>query len=279
MSEDYFKQFDFILGDEAHSFNAKELTSIMTNLSNTKYRIGCTGSLDGTKVNELALRGLFGPIKQYVTTKELIDRKDLSDLIIKCLVLRYSDEEIKELKGADYQKELDYVITKKERNNFIKNLALSLKGNTLILFQYVEKHGKVLYDLLTKEQSNKKIYLIYQNTPPEERERIRKEAEFIDNAILIASYGVFSTGINIKNLHNYIQASPTKSKIRVLQSIGRVLRTCYGKSTATLFDLVDDIRSGKKENHLLGHFKERLSVYRSQQFKFKLYKIELKGKK
>lgn len=274
---EYLQQFDFVMGDEAHTFKAKELSKLMVNLSNARVRVGCTGSLDGAKVNKLVLEGLFGPVKQYVTTKDLIDSGDLSDLMIKCLVLRYPEETIKAHKKDTAQEELDFIVQNKIRNKFIKNLALSLKGNTIILYQFVEKQGMVLYRLLQEEASDKKIYLIYGDTPVEERERIRKEAEFIDNAIIVASYGTFSTGINIKNLHNYIQASPSKSTIRVLQSIGRVLRTCHGKTIATLFDIVDDMRHKKTENYAVDHFKSRLTIYQSQKFKFKMYKIDIKG--
>lgn len=282
--KDYLEKFDFVIGDEAHTFQAKSLVNIMTNLSNAKVRISCTGSLDGSKVNELTLMGLFGNIKRYVDTKELIERKILSDLMIKCLILKHTENNCEaawrsnKYKGFTYDEELDFIVSLKQRSTFIKNLALSLKGNTIILFKYVEKHGKIIYDMICKENKDKEVFFIDKDTPVKEREEIRKRMEFIDNAILMASYGLLSTGVNIKNLHNYISASPSKSKIRVIQSIGRILRIAYGKKEAVLYDIVDDLRHKKYENHLIGHFRERLNIYKNQQFKFKFYNIQLKEK-
>ena len=116
MPRPYFRQFGAVFGDEAHLFKAKSLTGIMTKLDTCKYRFGLTGTLDGTQTHRLVLEGLFGKAKYVVTTKELIANKTLSELSINCIVLKYPDEDIQIVKEFDYGAELEYVVTKKERN-------------------------------------------------------------------------------------------------------------------------------------------------------------------
>jgi len=274
---EYFEQFDFVLGDEAHNFKAKSLATIMTGLKNTIYRVGCTGTLDGTKTHKLVLEGLFGPVLKVITTKELMDNKHIADFKIKCLVLKYPEEICTLSRKWDYQNELSYIVQNKQRNNFIKNLALSLKGNSLILFQLVEKHGKILFQLIKSECKDRQVFFVYGNTEVEVREQTRAITEKENDAIIVASYGTFSTGINIRNLHNVIFASPSKSRIRNLQSIGRSLRKGDNKQEATLFDIADDFRIGKHVNFTLQHMIERIKMYDEEKFTYKFYNIELKN--
>jgi superfamily II DNA or RNA helicase len=276
MRKDYFKDFDVVIGDECHLFKAKSLTSIMTKLVDCKYRFGFTGTLDGTETNKLVLEGLFGKAKQFVKTKELIDSNHLSAFKIKCLVLKYTDEEKKLIAKAKYQDEIDFIVGHNRRNVFIKNLTISLNGNTLLLFQYVDKHGKILYDMISKKvEDDRKVFFVYGGTDADTRENIRAITENETNAIIIASYGTFSTGINIRNLHNIIFASPSKSRIRNLQSIGRGLRKGDAKDKATLFDISDDLRHKAKVNYTLNHFAERVKIYNSEEFQYKIYNINL----
>lgn len=272
----YFSQYEVVVGDECHLFKAKSLTSIMTKLVDCKYRFGFTGTLDGTQTHKLVLEGLFGKVKQFVKTKELIEQDHLANFRIKCLVLKYTDEEKKLVSKMKYQDEIDFIISNNRRNVFIKNLALSLNGNTLLLFQYVEKHGKILYDLISKSvENNRKVFFVYGGTDAETREQIRAITEKEKDAIIIASYGTFSTGINIRNLHNIIFSSPTKSRIRNLQSIGRGLRKGDEKTRATLFDIADDLRNKSKTNYTLTHFAERIKIYNEEEFEYKIYNINL----
>lgn len=278
LPDDYFHQFDYVIGDEAHLFKAQSLTKIMVNLKNTKYRIGLTGTLDGTKTHKLVLEGLFGPTRKVTTTKELIDTNQVSDFEIKCLVLKHPDEICKLIKGKKYPEELEYLIFSQSRNKFIRNLALSLKGNSLILYQFVDKHGQMLYDMISKAENigDRKVFFIHGDVKTDERERIRKITENEKDAIIIASYGTYSTGINIRNLHNIVFASPSKSRIRNLQSIGRGLRKGDNKTKATLFDISDDLRHDGKYNFTLNHFMERIKIYNEERFSYKIYKIGLK---
>jgi superfamily II DNA or RNA helicase len=278
MPKRWFAQFDFVIGDEAHQFKAKSLTDIMTGLSNAKYRIGTTGTLDGTKTHRLVLEGLFGSVRKVITTKELMDAKHLAEFNIKCLLLRHGESICQASKNFTYQQEIEYLVLNESRNRFISNLAVSLDGNTLVLFQYVDKHGRILHNLISeKVGSDRKVFFVSGETDVDIREEIRKIVESETNAIIVASFGTFSTGINIRNLHNIIFASPSKSRIRNLQSIGRGLRKSETKESAQLFDIADDMRYKKHENYTLKHFAERIKVYNEEKFSFKVYKIELKG--
>jgi superfamily II DNA or RNA helicase len=274
---EYFEQFDFVLGDEAHQFKAKSLTTILSNCINSKYRIGTTGTLDGTQTHRLVLEGLFGPVYQATSTAELIEKKQLADFRIKCLILKHPDEICKAARGWDYDAEMDYIVRNNARNKFIKNLALSLEGNTLILFQFVEKHGKELYPMIESEAKDRKTFFVYGGTEVADRESIRAITEKEKRTIIVASYGTFSTGINIRNLHNIIFASPSKSRVRNLQSIGRGLRIGDDKEQAVLFDIADDFRIGKFANFTLKHFIERVKIYDDEKFNYKFYNIELKN--
>ena len=279
LPKEYFHQFDYVIGDEAHLFKAQSLTSILASCINAKYRIGLTGTLDGTKTHQLVLEGLFGSVNKVITTKELIDKKQVSDFQIKCLVLKHPDEKCLELKDKTYQEEIQYLISNDARNKFIKNLAVSLGNNTLILYQMVEKHGQILYNNIrnTEKIGSRKVFFVHGGTDTADREEIRRIMEIENDAIVVASYGTFSTGINIRNLHNIIFASPSKSRVRNLQSIGRGLRQAEGKEQATLYDIADDLRYKKHMNYTLHHFVDRTKIYTEEQFPFKIYKIGLKN--
>ena len=275
MPKKWFNQFGMIIGDEAHLFKAVSLTKIMTKLINCKYRVGLTGTLDGTKTHKLVLEGLFGTVNKVVSTSELQERKQLADLKIICLILQHDSTARHFLKDKSYQEEMDYLVSNEKRNKYIRNLCLSLQGNTLCLFQYVEKHGVILKQLIEDKAEDKKVFFVFGGVEADERESIRAITEKSDNAIIIASYGTFSTGINIRNLHNIVFASPSKSRIRNLQSIGRGLRLKDNNSAATLYDIADDISYNEKENYTLQHFKERINIYNGEDFNYEIHNVEL----
>ena len=218
----WFEKFDVVIGDEAHQFKAKSLTTIMHKLHGCKYRIGFTGTLDGANVNQLVLEGVFGRCSQVTKTHDLMKQGHVSNLSVKILVLKQQSHIF-----LRYQDEMNYLCEHETRNKFIRNLACDLKGNTLVLFNYVEKHGLPLYEMINSH-TDKPVHLVYGGVDVDDREEIRRLVENEDNSIIVASYGTFSTGINIKRLHNLVFASPSKSRVRNLQSIGRVLRQYRG---------------------------------------------------
>ena len=273
MPRSFFEQFGCILGDEVHLFKAKSLTNIMNKLHLCKYRHGFTGTLDGTQTHRLVLEGLFGSVNKVTTTKDLMDNKTLAKLKIKCLVLQYPDADCKFMKDQNYQDEVDLIVRDERRNKFIVDLTTHLKGNTLLLFQFVEKHGSVLYDML--KDLDRKVFYVHGGTDAQTRENIREITEKEKNAIIVASYGTFSTGINIRNLHNVIFSSPSKSRIRVLQSVGRGLRKGSEKSTATLYDIADDFTWKSRQNFTLRHFMERINIYNEEEFDYDIKNLKI----
>lgn len=275
LPKQFYQDFKVVYGDEAHLFKAKSLTTIMHKMTDTPFRIGTTGTLDGTKTHKLVLEGLFGPVYKVTTTKELMDRDQLANLKIYCVVLQYTDEVKKANTKIKYQEEMDFLVQYEPRNKFIRNLALDQKGNTLVLFQYVEKHGKILFDMIHDKNSERKVFFVYGGTDTEQREQIRKITEGEEDAIIVASYGTFSTGININNLHNIIFASPSKSRIRNLQSIGRGLRRGDKKAVCKLYDIGDDLTWKTRKNYTLLHMVERLKIYNDEHFDYTLAKVDI----
>jgi superfamily II DNA or RNA helicase len=269
----YFAQYGCIIGDEAHMFKAKSLTDIMTRSRDVKYRFGLTGTLDGTETHRLVLEGLFGQVKKIITTKELIDRGTLAQLEIDCIVLKHTEEEAQRVRYYTYAEEINYIVSHEKRNKFIERLCKNITGNTLLLFQLVEKHGVLLYNELKK--LDRKVFFVYGGTTTDTREKIRAITELEKDAIIVASYGTFSTGINIRNIHNIVFASPSKSRVRVLQSIGRGLRQTDDKSRVKLFDVSDNVSYKSRPNFTYRHFTQRLNIYKEEQFNYKINRINL----
>ena len=265
----YFDDIDCVIGDEAHLFKSKSLTGIMTKLHNAKYRFGFTGTLDGSKTHKWVLEGLFGDCNRVTKTDDLIKQGHLSKFRIKVLLCKHPPQYL-----DNYQDEIDYLVSHVGRNNLIKNLVKDLEGNTLVLFNYIEKHGEPLFNLINNSiLAPRKSFFVHGGTDVEDREQVRQITEEEHNAIIVASYGTFSTGINIKRLHNIVFASPSKSRIRNLQSIGRVLRRGEGKDIATLYDIADDIGG---QNYTLKHLDQRVTIYNEEQFKYEVIRINLK---
>ena len=274
LERSFFEDYGVIIGDEAHLFKSKSLVEIMTKLHHAKYRFGFTGTLDGTQTHKWVLEGLFGPSYKVTRTDELMKQGHLSQLDIQCLVLKHPPQ-----KFETYEDEIQYLIGHDQRNKFITNLALDLKGNSLILFSRVEAHGAVLYERINSNKlGDRKVFFVHGGVDTEERELVREITERENNAIIVASYGTFSTGINIKNLHNVIFASPSKSRIRNLQSIGRVLRKSNDKTKAVLYDIADDCTYNSRKNYTLNHLIERIKIYNEENFNYEILTINLKNK-
>jgi len=264
-----------VFGDECHLFKAKSLTNIMSQLKDCPYRVGTTGTLDDSQTHKLVIEGLFGRVFNVTTTKHLIDKNLLSKLDIDCLNLQYNINDIQEVKRIPYQDEIKWIIGNEKRNTFITNLCCGIKGNTLLLFNYVELHGIPLYESIKKACPDKKVFMIHGGTETDQREEIRHIMDNEENAILVASYGTCSTGINIKNIHNIIFSSPSKSVIRVLQSIGRGLRISDTKDSVKLYDISDNLQYKKYINHTMKHFNERIKIYNKENFSYEIIKIRL----
>lgn len=276
----YFDDFECVIVDESHHMRSDSIKGIMEKLHDCPYRIGLTGTLDGMRTNKLVVEGLTGKVHRVARTKDLIDANILSQLKIDCITLKYSDNERKNCRQFKYDQEIKYLISHPARNSFIVDLALHTKGNTLVLYQFVELHGKVLYEKLLEKtkNTNRKVFFVSGDIEAEVRENIRSVTETQNDAIIVASYGTFSTGINIRRLHNVIFANPSKGRVRVLQSIGRQLRKSHDKQCAKLYDISDDLSHKSHQNYGIKHLAERLKIYNEEKFDYKTVSIKLSDK-
>lgn len=273
MPPEWFAQFGVVIGDEAHGFKAKSLTTILEKMPSCKFRFGTTGTLDGTQTHKYVLEGLFGRVKQVTTTAELMSKGTIANLKINAIVLKYPEELAKALSKSTYQQEIDFIVRFKKRNTFIKNLVKSLKGNTLVLYQYVEKHGEVLHEMISKECED--CHFVSGKVDKDAREEIRLIVNKSKNAKITASMGTFSTGINIPNIKYLVFASPSKARIRTLQAIGRALRKSETKDSAELYDIADDIKYKSRTNYTLDHFVERIKYYNEESLDYNIVKVDI----
>lgn len=279
LPQSWFTKFGVFICDEAHQADGASLTKIINNMPDVKYRFGLTGTLDGTKIHELQMRSLFGPIIDPTSSKKLMDSGVLANLVIECDVLVYTKDEIAHVKKycKTYQDEIEWLVNNEKRNKFIIAKAFNQTNNTLVLFNFIEGHGQKLFDAakLQAEKYEKQVFFIHGGVKVEEREEIRRIAEYSNNIIIFASYGTFSQGVNVRNLHSVIFAHPFKSKIRNLQSIGRILRKHNSKIEAKLIDIGDDLSVGHRQNIAYLHFIERLKIYNDEQFDYKIQRFSI----
>ena len=275
LHKEWFEEYDAVIVDEAHQADATSIKGILHKMPHAVYRSGLTGTLSGAKSHEWFMRGIFGKLIKTTTTKQLMDEGKLANLKVDMVTLKYSNDERKLVSKMKY--EIAFLVDHEKRNKLIVNLSIKQTGNTMVLFNFVEGHGEVLFKLAEEKAkaAGKELYIIHGGTSVEERERIRALVEVQDNILIYASFGVFSTGINMKNLHVVIFAHPYKSKIRNLQSIGRGLRLSNSKEYAVLIDFCDDLVYNKRNNSVYTHAIERLKIYDAEQFEYRIREVDL----
>lgn len=271
-----FKNFDGILVDECHGAKSKSIMDIAKKSINAQWRIGLSGTYPNEKSSDwFSVVGSLGLVKSYISYKKLTKRKIISELVIKNLFLKYPLHLIKEnfdKNERNYHQEIDFLNSIDSKVNFISKLANKIKNNTLILFIKIE-YGKRIFETIQKI-SKKRVFYIDGTVSVDIRENYRKILESKDGLILVASYGTYSQGVNIKNIHNIILANSYKSKIKILQSIGRGLRKKEGKDKLTVFDLIDNLiyeyifegKNKKYINYCIRHYLERKKMYESSGF-------------
>lgn len=289
MPDKFFSRFDVVLGDEAHTFESKSLTDIMGKLPNANFRHGFTGTISSeSKVHQMVLEGLFGKLRKYISTSDLIEQNVTASLKVKMLMLKYPLDDRKEFKEKIkeasnkkltkkfYSIERAFIASNEKRNKFIRNLVWSLKDqNNIIFFDHVDTHGKILADMLQRE--GRIVFFIHGNISSDKREKIREiiENDPIKRYDIVASSGTTSTGVSIKRIDNAIFTSGTKGEIKTLQSIGRLLRRGNGSDDAVLYDIGDLLTTPSNPNYSYQHFTKRLEIYNSENFDYKVYEIDL----
>jgi superfamily II DNA or RNA helicase len=281
--EEFFKTFDGLIIDEVHGAGtSKNILNISKMCSCADYRIGFTGTMPEEGAETLTINGYLGPVLYDLGAKKLIDDGVLSKIQINNLILKYPEHVCM---GFDnYNDEVDYIISNKNRNESIDFIVNEVPetDNIIFLMQRVE-HLKATVEYFKKNFPNREVYQIYGGVEADERERIRKLIESKNGAIIIATYKTMSTGVNIKKLHHVVFFSSYKAKITILQSIGRGLRTHETKSKVQIWDVVDDMRittgPNKRLNYSYKHFKSRLNYYKEEGFAYNENIITLKSRK
>jgi superfamily II DNA or RNA helicase len=265
---EYFDEVTDILVDEAHKSSSKSIKDICDNAVNARTKIGMTGTLRPDNIHPMMVKSRLGFVKRIVTVKELQDSGRATKTKIVRVMLRYSEEYKKRIFRADYQEEIDFIVRCEARNNIIKNFAKNTKNNTLLLFRLKDKHLVELYNQLIEEDKTKTYFMYTGDTTPEEKEAIKKHVEINNNVVILGTEGSISTGISIRNLHNFGFCHPLKSSIIVLQSIGRMLRLHKDKDLAVIFDFCDDLSTKSWTNSALRHSEERVEYYKSEGLAF-----------
>lgn len=273
-----------IFVDEAHTVKGPVLASFLELAVNCGVRHGLTGTLNDFEADELSAQGLLGPSKRIVTSREIIDAGRATDVTVNMIILDY-DVDTKRKYAADqmnvpatrsslkYNSEVNFINNLDCRKKLINDIALKLKGNTIILFDRVEEYGIKLYDEM--KEKHDKTFLIVGDVGIKDRVKIKDMLENVEGAIVYATSSIMSTGISIKNLHNIIFASSSKSKIRVLQSIGRLMRLHESKSMAQLIDFVDKLDHKGMPNFTLKHCEERIKFYSREKYKTNIMTMKM----
>ena len=270
---DWFNGFSAIICDEGHKINSATIAAIYEKATAVEYKLACTGTVHDTKCNMLVMQGLTGPVYDIASTKKLIENKQLVPLEIKSLVLDYNMPACKAFSGSEYDDEIKFIASNIKRNNLISKLAISTTGTTLVMYRFVDIQGKPLYEKILSAAGDRPVHFINGDVKGADREEIRHTSNKTDS-IIVASYGVFSAGVNLPAIENIIFAHPFKSKITGLQSIGRGLRLKEGKLKCTLYDIADNLVYKKKVNNTYRHFGERLKMYTQSGFTFSISHLD-----
>lgn len=267
-----------IFVDEAHTVKGPVLASFLELAVNCSVRHGLTGTLNGMESDELAAQGLLGPSKVIVTSRETINAGRATDVTVNMMILDY-DLDTKRRYSADqmtvgipsqkYNAEVNFINNLECRKTLINDIAKNLKGNTIVLFDRVESYGIKLYEEMRKKHTN--TFLIVGDVDLDDRVEIKNLLETVDDAIVFATSKIMSTGISIKNLHNIIFASSSKSVIHILQSIGRLMRLHESKPMAYLVDIVDKLDHKGRANFTLNHCEERIKYYSKEKYKVNFF--------
>lgn len=294
LNNHFFDDIDGVCVDESHYTSAVSIQKILNKMKNTHFRFGVSGTTKVKNVDNagsFTIQGSLGPFCNSVTNHFLTTKGYTTPVEVRALVLNYLKPELKEkLRNIKYNKsakpttllkiERKIVTEHTRRFRFLIDKIKSSSGNNLVLFADVSgKYGHRIYEKLCEElDDSKQIFYIDGSTPKEIREVYRNEAAKNDTeTIIVASFGVFSTGIDIPNINNIFLTESFKSQVIIKQSIGRGMRKDGVKTKVVVYDLVDDFRipGSKYQNYLYKHFLSRCEIYKSEKFNFNKIKINI----
>jgi superfamily II DNA or RNA helicase len=265
-------EIDILLVDEVHGLRKGNEINKVLQLVNTDYKFGFTGTLPPSLIDQWNIIGKIGSILYQEKTSDLQDKKYVSNFKIMILEVMHNNIPTfhhNEARPSEaYEKELEFLTNNSRRNEIITNLALKVKNNTIIMVDRIE-HGILIEELLkNKSENDRPVYFIRGSMEMEEREKIRSLMEDRSDVIVVAISKIFSTGINIPNLHNIIFASAGKAKIKIMQSIGRALRLHPTKEMANIFDIADNTKYGRR------HLNDRIVLYTTEKYNYEKTNIQ-----
>lgn len=272
LDKEFFDKYQAMVIDEAHQSKANVVSRIAKASYNSQYKIGTTGTLPQELSDQMAINGVIGDVIFELKSKELIDAGVLTKMNIAGIFLKYPEAFIKENKDRIYQEEIKMVEEYSTRNKCLNFIIDHSKptDNILILVNHRD-HLKQTTKYLNDNYPDRKVSVIHGDVKATVREKIRTGIEHEEGTLLLATYATMSTGVNIPKLHSIVLFSNSKSRIKVLQSIGRGLRKHNTKNKVIIFDIIDDLsyktRNGKiKKNYCMQHYDERLTFYKEQEF-------------
>jgi len=271
----FFMQQDAVVIDEAHQSKAEVLSGILKYCANATFKIGTTGTLPPSACDAYGVKSVLGNTLYKITSDELIQRGYLTKIVVANLFLQYPMDFILENQDRTYPEEVRLVEEYEPRMTILTKILKStpVNHNMLLLCNHVD-HVDQTIEYLREHQPDRKIVKITGSVKAAEREFIRVNAEESDGMVIVATYGTMSTGVNIKKIHEIVLFANSKSKIKVLQSLGRGLRKHPEKAKVIIYDVVDDMRWKSKRgkvhsNYLYDHWLERSKYYIEQKFEQK----------
>jgi|TARA_R110002020_G_scaffold110261_1_gene254816 superfamily II DNA or RNA helicase len=263
-TNDWMKYVDLLIVDECHKIKATNKVSKIVSNIRTHNKYGFTGTLPENNLDKWSIIGKLGPVIYEKTSYELRLEDYLANVNVKILNLDYNTPP-RYLSDNAYKEELDFIYESHFRNTFLTKLCDKLENNTLILVNHISQ-GVILSEYLT-QCKDKQVYFIRGEVEVDTREDIKRIMEKDNNVLCVAMSSIFSTGVNIKNLHNIIFAAGGKSFIRTVQSVGRGLRKHSSKNKLIIFDICDNLRYG------LRHCEKRKEIYDREKIKYTESKI------
>jgi superfamily II DNA or RNA helicase len=287
--QEFFEEADLVFVDEAHHTNSMSIKKIVAQCMHSRWRFGLTGTLTkrGT-ADYLTIQQFLGPLIVEISPSFLFDNNYATPVSIKIVVMDWLEKEFKDkladlklnnnnLEGNEvYNLERKLVVESKKRLNYVVDFMSKTSKNSLVLFQSVkDEYGKQIWNLLREKNNEKEVFYVDGDTSEGLREEYKSRMASGNNKILIATYGTFSTGISINNLHNIFLVESYKSEVLIKQSLGRGMRQMEGKEKVNIIDFVDDFSSPKYQNYLMKHSEARIQIYKNESFEYKIYKVKL----
>jgi superfamily II DNA or RNA helicase len=287
--QEFFEESDLVFVDECHHTNSMSIKKIVAHCMHSRWRFGLTGTLTkrGT-ADYLTIQQFLGPLIVEISPSFLFDNNYATPVSIKVVIMDWLEKEYKDkladlklnnnnLEGNEvYNLERKLVVESKKRLNYVVDFINKTSKNSLVLFQSVkDEYGKQIWNLLREKNSEKEVFYVDGDTSEGLREEYKSRMASGNNKILIATYGTFSTGISINNLHNIFLVESYKSEVLIKQSLGRGMRQMEGKEKVNIIDFVDDFSSPKYQNYLMKHSEARIQIYKNESFEYKIYKVKL----